>query len=81
MEFLISMRHPEPEWIRIHLGFSATISQHAACTSGLNCVLLPANREDSLLSRSLFGAGGSALSPALFRSDLSTEVAGVVVGA
>ena len=47
----------------------------------LNLVLLPANREDSLLSRSMFGAWGSALSSALFRSHLGTEVAGVVVGA
>lgn len=43
--------------------------------------LLPANREDSLFSRSLPEAGGSALSSTLFGSDLGTEVAGVVVGA
>lgn len=43
--------------------------------------LLPANRENSLFSRSLLEAGGSALSSTLFGSDLGTEVAGVVVGA
>lgn len=42
---------------------------------------LPSNGEHRLLFGPLFEAGSSALSSALFGSNLGTEVAGVEVGA
>lgn len=42
---------------------------------------LPAHRKNSLLSGTLLGARASTLSPALFRSHLGAQVAGVVVAA